>query len=161
MGLPTTIQRNRDAVPTRSISGIFFLHRNRCLPRSRVRLRDRTCGQVRGGLGHTRADGGRAGGGVPSQRRALSNINQDDGLPSFGGRGAETYPTAVRMADRRPDLPQSRDGQQQGQLRVPFHAGRRFHGAQSDAGAQELQPGVDHRRGLQESAHLRLQIRKE
>lgn len=112
-------------------------------------------------MGYTRVNGGRASGGIPSQRRALSDVNQDDGLSSLGRRGAQTYPTAFRVENRRPTLPQPRDGQQQRQFRMPFHSGRRIHGAQSNAGAQEFQSGDDHRRGLQELAHLRLEIRKK
>lgn len=111
---------------------------NRRLPGSRVRLRDRTCGQVCGCMGYTCVNRGRASGGVSSQRRALSDANQDDGLPSLGGRSIQTYPTAFRVENRRPTLPQSRNGQQQRQFRMPFHAQRCIHGAQSNARAQKL-----------------------
>lgn len=150
MGLPTDSAKSTKyrEVSAINLQNSLFSHRDRRLPGSRVRLCDRTCGQVRGCVGHTGADGGRAGGGVPSQGRALSDVNQDDGLPSSGGRGTETHPATLRMENRRSAVPQSRDSQQQGQFRVPFHARRRFHGAQPDAGAQKFQPGDNYRRGL-------------
>lgn len=114
MGLPTEQNRtiNHEAIAINFRN--FFSGGGRRLLGSRVRLCDRTCGQIRGCVAHTRVNGWRAGGCVSSQRRALSNVNQNDGLSSFGGRGAKTYLTALRMENRRFAVSQSRGGQQQG-----------------------------------------------
>lgn len=127
----------------------------RCVPGSRVRVRDRAGGSVRGGVGHPRADGRRPGRSLPVQARALPHAHPDDGLVPARGRGYATHPSRVRMARRRHAVPQPRGVLSAGQLHVPLHAELRVHGPQRDSGASQLQPGLQQHRRLPRAATLR------
>lgn len=134
---------------------------HRCFPWSCLRLRDRASSAIRGRMAYSCLNGGCSGRGIPSQGRTLSNVDQNDGFPSTGRRGAQTYLEAIRMEDRRTSLSQSRDGEQPRQFRVSLHSGCHFHGPQSDTGSQKLQPGVEYRRRLSKLAHLPRKVCQE